>query len=94
MEAMGAQGADYFYLDSIEANELNFNGNLFAGTYMAFVEDAAGCRDSVEVVVPVTEPMRWLWTTALSRAQEEDAELSVASATRPERLHLLPVDRS
>ena len=86
VEAMGAQGADYFYLDSIGSQQgLNFGnfGNLFAGTYMAFVEDAAGCRDSVEVVVPVTEPIDVVveLTAPVSCAGEEDAELSVASAT-------------
>ena len=86
VEAMGAQGADYFYLDSIGSQQgLNFGnfGNLFAGTYMAFVEDAAGCRDSVEVVVPVTEPIEVdvVLTAPVSCAGEEDAELSVASAT-------------
>ena len=86
VEAMGAQGADYFYLDSIGSQQgLNFGnfGNLFAGTYMAFVEDAAGCRDSLEVVVPVTEPIEVVveLTSPVSCAGEEDAVLSVASAT-------------
>ncbi|MGB1943639.1 MAG: hypothetical protein ACPHSC_07085, partial [Flavobacteriales bacterium] len=86
VEAMGAQGADYFYLDSIGSQQgLNFGnfGNLFAGTYTAYVEDAAGCRDSVEVVVPVTEPIEVTveLTAPVSCAGEEDAELSVASAT-------------
>ena len=86
VEAMGAQGADYFYLDSIGTQQgLNFGnfGNLFAGTYTAYVEDAAGCRDSVEVVVPVTEPIEVTveLTAPVSCAGAEDAELSVASAT-------------
>ena len=86
VEAMGAQGADYFYLDSIGSQQgLNFGnfGNLMSGVYMAFVEDAAGCRDSLEVVVPVTEQIEVVveLTAPVSCAGEEDAELSVALAT-------------
>lgn len=85
VEATGAQGADYFYLDSIGSQQgLNFGsfGNLPAGTYMAFVEDAAGCRDSLEVVVPVTEPIEVAieLTSPVSCYGEEDAELSVVYA--------------
>ena len=86
LEATGAQGADYFYLDSIGSQQgLNFGsfGNLLAGTYMAFVEDAAGCRDSLEVVIPVTEPIEVVieLTSPVSCYGEEDAELSVVEAT-------------
>lgn len=86
LEAVGASGADYYYLDSIgsqQGQNSGHFGNLFAGTYMAFVEDSEGCRDTVEVVVPVTELIEVdiELTAPVSCAGESDAELSVVSAT-------------
>ena len=57
VSATGAQGADYFYRDTIAGTAQNFGnfGNLIAGVYTIYVVDAAGCVDSLDVEVPVTE---------------------------------------
>ena len=85
VEAMGAQGADYFYLDSIGSQQgLNFGnfGNLLAGTYTALRGGCRGLPRQCGSVVPVTEPIEvTVELTAPVFAGEEDAELSVASAT-------------
>ena len=83
--AEGAQGADYFFLDSIGSQPpLNFGnfGDLPSGQFMTYVQDAAGCLDSLEVVVPDTEPMEVVieLTSPVSCSGEEDAELSVVTA--------------
>ena len=53
--ASGAQGADYYYLDSVGTqvgqNFGNFGG-LAAGSYTVFVVDGVGCVDSISVDVP------------------------------------------
>ena len=83
--AEGAQGADYFFLDSIGSQPpLNFGnfGDLPSGQFMTYVQDAAGCLDSLEVIVPDTEPMEVVieLTSPVSCSGEEDAELSVVTA--------------
>lgn len=83
--AEGAQGADYFYLDSIVPEQFlnlgNF-GSLAPGQYTTIVQDAVGCVDSLQVTVPDTEPMEVEieLTSPVSCFGEEDAELSVVTA--------------
>ena len=58
-EANGAQGADYYYLDTIAGVAANFGnfGQLLAGTYDVIVVDAAQCRDTLSVTVPAVDPV-------------------------------------
>ena len=83
--ATGAQGADYFYLDAIEGTAQNFGnfGNLLSGDYTVYVEDAAGCLDSLDVEVPVTEvvEVNAALTAAVSCNDAEDAVLSIIETT-------------
>lgn len=94
VSATGTQGADYYFRDSIPAGGIeapntvggqNFGnfGNLVAGTYTVFVVDAAGCTDSIEVVVPVTEDVvvTAQLTQAVSCNNAGDAVLTVVETT-------------
>ena len=66
--ATGAQGADYFFLDSIPGGAFDeptaFGGQNFgnfadelSGEYVVWVFDGAGCTDSLLVEIPATEPV-------------------------------------
>ena len=66
--ATGAQGADYFFLDSIPGGAFDeptaFGGQNFgnfsdelAGEYLVWVFDGAGCTASLLVTIPVTDPV-------------------------------------
>jgi len=83
--ATGAQGADYYYIDSIGGVGQNFGnfGNLVAGMYNIIVEDAAGCTDSLDVEVPVTGVVEIdvELTSPVSCNGESDAVLSVTNTT-------------
>ena len=83
--ASGAQGADYFYLNAIEGTAQNFGnfGSLLADTYTVYVVDAAGCTDSLDVEVPVTEvvEINAELTSAVSCNDAEDAVLSIIETT-------------
>ena len=58
-EAIGAQGADYYYLDSIAGVAANFGnfGQLVSGTHEVIVVDAAQCGDTLTVTVPAVDPV-------------------------------------
>ena len=83
--ASGAQGSDDYYIDEISGTAQNFGnfGQLIAGTYTAYVVDAAGCTDSLEVEVPVTEPVvvDAVLTSGVSCFNTEDAVLSINETT-------------
>ena len=94
VSATGAQGADYYFRDSIPAGGIeapntvggqNFGnfGSLLAGTYTVFVVDAAGCTDSLEVEVPVTEVVTVSaeLTQGVSCSGDSDAVLSIVETT-------------
>ena len=66
--ATGAQGADYFFLDSIPGGAFDeptaFGGQNFgnftdelSGEYVVWVFDGAGCTDSLLVEIPAKEPV-------------------------------------
>lgn len=81
--ATGAQGADYYYIGSVEGVGQNFGnfGNLVAGMYNVIVEDAAGCTDSLDVEIPVTGVVEIVveLTSPVSCNGESDAVLSVTN---------------
>ena len=83
--ASGAQGADDYYLNAIEGAPQNFGnfGSLISGTYTVYVVDAAGCTDSLDVEVPVTEVVELVaeLTAPVSCHNTEDAVLSVIETT-------------
>jgi len=83
--ATGAQGADYFYLDTISGTAQNFGnfGNLLSGAYTVIVEDAAGCLDSLDVEVPVTGVVEVdaELTSGVSCFDTEDAVLTINETT-------------
>lgn len=83
--ASGAQGADDYYLNAIEGPLQNFGnfGGLIAGSYTAYVVDAAGCMDSLIVEVPVTEAVELVvgLTAGVSCHDTEDAVLSIFETT-------------
>ena len=83
--ASGAQGTDDYYLDAIEGTAQNFGnfGSLVAGMYTVYVVDAAGCTDSLEVEVPVTEVVvvNAVLTSGITCFGEEDAVISVDETT-------------
>jgi len=85
VSASGAQGADYFYKDTIAGTGLNFGnfGNLVAGMYTFYVVDAAGCVDSLEVDVPVTEVVEVTaeLTSGVTCNNAGDAVLSIVETT-------------
>ena len=85
VSATGAQGADYFYRDTIAGTAQNFGnfGNLIAGVYTIYVVDAAGCVDSLDVEVPVTEVVEIAaeLTSGVSCNGESDAVLSIVETT-------------
>ena len=59
VESVGAQGADYYYIDAIAGVPMNFGnfGLLIAGTYDVIVVDAAQCSDTLSVTIPAVEPL-------------------------------------
>ena len=89
--ATGAQGADWFFLDSIPAgaydaptayggqNFGNFNENIVSGNYTVLVFDGAGCTDTLEVEVPVTPAIEAtaVLTSGVSCAGDSDAVLTL-----------------
>ena len=88
--ATGAQGADWFFLDSIPAgaydaptayggqNFGNFDDAL-SGNYTVLVFDGAGCTDTLEVEVPVTPAIEAtaVLTSGVSCAGDSDAVLTL-----------------
>ena len=92
--ATGAQGADYFFLDSIPGGAFdeptafggqnfgNFFGKL-AGEYLVWVFDGAGCTDSLTVEIPVKEPVsiEIQQDSVVSCAGADDAVISISSVT-------------
>jgi hypothetical protein len=83
--ATGAQGADYYYIDSIDGVGQNFGnfGNLVAGAYNVIVEDAAGCTANLEVEIPVTGvvEIEVELTSPVSCNGDSDAVLSITNTT-------------
>ena len=83
--ASGAQGSDDYYLDAIEGTAQNFGnfGSLVAGMYTIYVVDAAGCTDSLDVEVPVTEvvEVNAVLTSGVSCFDTEDAVLTIVETT-------------
>ncbi|MGB1100523.1 MAG: hypothetical protein ACPGYS_06410, partial [Flavobacteriales bacterium] len=83
--ASGAQGSDDYYLDAIEGTAQNFGnfGSLVSGMYTVYVVDAAGCTDSLEVEVPVTEvvEVNAVLTSGVSCFDTEDAVLTIIETT-------------
>ena len=92
--ATGAQGADYFFLDSIPGGAFDeptaFGGQNFgnfsdelAGEYLVWVFDGAGCTDSLLVTIPVTDPVaiELVQDSLVSCPGADDAVVSIASAT-------------
>ena len=85
IEAIGAQGADYYFLDTIAGTPLNFGafGGLLAGAYDIIVIDGAGCGDTLEVTVPEVEPLSIVaeLTSDVSCNGESDAVITITSTT-------------
>ena len=83
--ASGAQGSDDYYLDAIEGTAQNFGnfGSLVSGMYTVYVVDAAGCTDSLDVEVPVTElvEVNAVLTSGVSCYDTEDAVLTIVETT-------------
>lgn len=83
--ASGAQGSDDYYLDAIEGTAQNFGnfGSLVAGMYTVYVVDAAGCTDSLDVEVPVTElvEVNAVLTSGVSCYDTEDGVLTIMETT-------------
>ena len=83
--ASGAQGSDDFYLDAIDGPAQNFGnfGSLVSGMYTVYVVDAAGCTDTLDVEVPVTEvvEVNAALTSGVSCYDTEDAVLTIIETT-------------
>ena len=92
--ATGAQGADWFFLDSIPAGAYDaptaFGGanfgtftNQLSGNYTVLVFDGAGCTDTLEVEVPVTPAIEAtaVLTSGVSCAGDSDAVLTLDTVT-------------
>ncbi len=83
--ASGAQGSDDFYLDAIDGPAQNFGnfGSLVSGMYTVYVVDAAGCTDTLEVEVPVTEvvEVNAALTSGVSCYDTQDAVLTIIETT-------------
>ena len=83
--ASGAQGSDDYYLDAIDGPAQNFGnfGSLVSGMYTVYVVDAAGCTDTLEVEVPVTEvvEVNAALTSGVSCYDTEDAVLTIIETT-------------
>ena len=83
--ASGAQGSDDYYLDAVEGTAQNFGnfGSLVSGMYTVYVVDAAGCTDSLDVEVPVTEvvEVNAVLTSGVSCFDTEDAVLTIIETT-------------
>ncbi|MDA0729502.1 MAG: T9SS type A sorting domain-containing protein [Bacteroidetes bacterium] len=81
----GAQGADFFYKNSLTATAQNFGNfpNLVADTYTIYVVDGAGCIDSLDVVVPETEvvSVQAVVTSPVTCHNDGNAVLSVTSTS-------------
>lgn len=84
-EAFGAQGADYYYLDSIAGVAANFGnfGQLLAGTYDIIVVDAAQCGDTLSVTVPGVDPVTMTaeLTTAVSCHNAADGVITITDVS-------------
>ena len=84
-EAFGAQGADYYYLDSIAGVAANFGnfGQLVAGTYEVIVVDAAQCGDTLSVTVPGVDPVTMTaeLTTAVSCHNAADGVITITDVS-------------
>ena len=84
-EATGAQGADYYYLDSIAGVAANFGnfGQLLAGTYNIIVVDAAQCGDTLSVTVPGVDPVTMTaeLTTAVSCHNAADGVITITEVS-------------
>ena len=84
-EAFGAQGADYYYLDSIAGVAANFGnfGQLVAGTYEVIVVDAAQCSDTLSVTVPGVDPVTMTaeLTTAVSCHNAADGVITITDVS-------------
>ena len=80
-EAVGAQGADYYYLDTIAGVAANFGnfGQLLAGTYDIIVVDAAQCGDTLTVTIPAVDPVTMTaeLTTAVSCHNAADGVITI-----------------
>ena len=85
IEAIGAQGADYYFKDEIAGTASNFGnfGGLLAGSYDIIVTDAAGCGDTLEVTVPDAEPLSIVaeLTSTVSCNGGSDAVITITSTT-------------
>ena len=83
--ASGAQGSDDYYLDAIDGTAQNFGnfGSLVSGMYTVYVVDAAGCTDSLDVEVPVTQvvEVNAVLTSGVSCYDTEDAVLTIVETT-------------
>ena len=83
--ASGAQGSDDFYLDAIDGPAQNFGnfGSLVSGMYTVYVVDAAGCTDTLDVEVPVTEvvEVNAALTSGVSCYDTQDAVLTIIETT-------------
>lgn len=83
--ASGAQGSDDYYLNAVEGTAQNFGnfGSLVSGMYTVYVVDAAGCTDSLDVEVPVTEvvEVNAVLTSGVSCFDTEDAVLTIIETT-------------
>ena len=84
-EAFGAQGADYYYLDTIAGVAANFGnfGQLVAGTYEVIVVDAAQCGDTLSVTVPGVDPVTMTaeLTTAVSCHNAADGVITITDVS-------------
>ena len=85
VEATGAQGADYFYVDTIAGQFSNFGnfGSLLSGTYDLIVVDAVGCGDTIQVSVPQAVPVEVTaeLTSQVSCHDASDGVIEVTSTT-------------
>jgi hypothetical protein len=84
-EAVGAQGADYYYLDTIAGVASNFGnfGQLLAGTYDIIVVDAAQCGDTLSVTIPAVEPVTMTaeLTSAVSCHNAADGVITITDVS-------------
>ena len=85
IEAVGAQGADYYYLNSIEGFPQNFGnfGSLLPGSYDVIVVDAAECVDTLAVTIPAVEPLAMTaeLTTAVSCHNAADGVITITDVS-------------
>ena len=85
IEAVGAQGADYYYLNSIEGFPQNFGnfGSLLPGSYDVIVVDAADCFDTLAVTIPAVEPLAMTaeLTTSVSCHNAADGVITITDVS-------------